>query len=108
MPASLEFVVDLMQLGPHPLWDCDALELETPAFGRRADVREAKKRKRLRPPDAALVPVLGGVPSELDQARLLRVQLQRELRKPLPKIAKEPLGVLTMPALFESHRLARA
>ena len=33
---------------------------------------------------------------ELDQARLLWVQFQRELREPVAKVAEEPLGVLAM------------
>jgi hypothetical protein len=40
--------------------------------------------------------VSGGEPSELDQPRLLRMQLQPELREPVAKISQEPLGVLTV------------
>ena len=39
---------------------------------------------------------LGGEPPELDQARLLGVQLQAELREPVAKIRPEPLGVVPM------------
>jgi hypothetical protein len=42
------------------------------------------------------LPSLGGEPSELDQPRLVRVQLQPELREALAEISEEPLGVLTM------------
>jgi hypothetical protein len=36
------------------------------------------------------------MPSELDQPRLLRCQLQRELREPLAKVCEEPLRVFTV------------
>ena len=39
-------------------------------------------------------PVLGGVPPELDQSRLVRVQLQPEPGEPLMKVAQEPLRIL--------------
>jgi tRNA A37 threonylcarbamoyladenosine synthetase subunit TsaC/SUA5/YrdC len=44
--------------------------------------------------------LLGGEPSESDQARLLGIQLQAELREPVAKICPEPLGVVPM---LESH-----
>ena len=47
-------------------------------------------------PVAAPGSILGGVPPELDQPRLLRMQLQTELREPVAQIGQEPLGVLTM------------
>ena len=37
-------------------------------------------------------PVPGGVPPELDQSRLVRVQLQPELREPARAVAQEPLA----------------
>ena len=74
----------------------DPLELETPAPGLPADVREAQEVERLRLPEATRLPSLGGEPPELDQPRLVGVQLQAELREPLAKISEEPLGVLTM------------
>jgi len=61
-------------------------------------VREAQKAERLRLPESPRPSVAGGVPPELDQARLLRVQLQRELREPLAKVAEEPFGVVAMSA----------
>jgi hypothetical protein len=59
-------------------------------------VREAQKIERLRLRDPKELSVSGGEPSELDQPRLLRMQLQPELREPVAKIGKEPLGVVTM------------
>ena len=43
-------------------------------------------------PIAPLLPVSGGEPPELDQPRLVRVQLQPELREPLAKLGEEPLA----------------
>ena len=48
-------------------------------------------------------PVLGGEPPELDQPRLLGVQLQAELREPCAKIGQEPLGVI--PVLEAHHEV---
>src|SRR5215211_257817 len=66
MPASLELVLDLSELGPHPLGGCDALEHEPPGLGLRADVREAQEVERFRLPDAPCLPALDGEPAELD------------------------------------------
>ena len=51
-------------------------------------------------PRPRLRSALGGVPSELDQPRLLGRQLQAELRKPSAQIGEEPLGVISM---LEAH-----
>ena len=59
-------------------------------------MREPQELERLRLPVAASGSILGGVPPELDQPRLLRMQLQTELREPVAQIGEEPLGVLTM------------
>jgi hypothetical protein len=59
-------------------------------------MREAQELERLRLPVAARLASFGGVPSELDQPRLVRMQFQPESREPLAKIGKEPLSVLTM------------
>jgi hypothetical protein len=82
MPASPELVADGLGLGPHPLGVGDALELETPVPGRRADVREAQESERLGLAETARLAVAGGEPPELDQARLLDRQLQAERREP--------------------------
>ena len=48
-----------------------------------ADVRKAQKVERLRLAQTPTPPVDGGTPPELDQPRLVRVQLQPEPREPL-------------------------
>ena len=86
MHALHELVFDLFQLRPHPFRDRDPLDPEPPAPGRRADVREAQEIERLRLAQAACPPVPGGVPPELDQPRLVRVQLESELREPAAQL----------------------
>ena len=70
-------------------------------------MREAEEIKRLRLAEPARLPP-GGVPPELDQARLARVQSQGELREPLAKVRQEPLRVtLMLKARDEVIRLCR-
>src|SRR6266516_6229662 len=96
MPACLELVFDLPELGPHPLCDRDAPQREPPAPGLPADVREAQEVKRLRLSGSVRSAVRGGEPPELDQASLAGMQLQGELREPAAKIVEELLGVTLM------------
>src|SRR5258708_22611246 len=63
-------------------------------------MREAQERKGLWLSLAAPLPVLFGEPPELDQSRLLRMQLQTELRQTFSKLLEETLGF--RPA-FEAH-----
>src|ERR1022692_2583379 len=100
MSPSLEFGLDLPQLGAHPSRVGDAFELETIVPRPRAYMREAEEGKRLRLAETPLLPISGGEPSELDQARLLSVQLQAELRQSCAEISLEPLGVILM---LETH-----
>ena len=90
MPASLELVVDLAQLRPHPFRDRDTPHPEPPAAGSGTDVRKAQEVERLRLAQTPTPPVDGGTPPELDQPRLVRVQFQPELRQPLVKLVQEP------------------
>ena len=100
MLASLNPILEPDQLGRHPLRVGDALELEASVPGLPADVREAPKTERLRLAKATRRPPLGSESAELDQPRLLNVQLQVELREPVAKLRPEPLTVLPM---LESH-----
>ena len=97
---SLDLAFEGVELGPHPFRVGGPLELEAPLPGLPARVREAKKAERLRLAKTPRRPSLGGVPAELDQARLLGVQLQAELREPVAKIRPEPLGVIP---ILEPH-----
>ena len=55
---------------------------------------------RLRLAEPARLSILGGEPPELDQTRLLGVQLQGELRESFAQVRPEPLGVVPV---LESH-----
>src|SRR3954463_10852142 len=57
-------------------------------------MREAQKVERIRLTQTPCPSTLGGEPAELDQTRLVRVQLQRELRQPLAKLSEEPLRIV--------------
>src|ERR1039458_7997356 len=61
-----------------------------------ADVREPEELERLRLAEPTRCAIPGGVPSELDQPRLLGVQLQTEFREPVAKVSPELLGVFPM------------
>jgi hypothetical protein len=96
MPASLQLVLDLLELRPLALRDGDAFEEEAPVPGLGADVREAQEIERLRLTQPTRCPSLGGEAAELDQACLVLVQFQPEPGKPLPQIGQELFGVTEM------------
>ena len=72
------------------------LSLKRPVFVFAHACVKPRKLERLRPTEPAPYSVHGGVPPELDQARLLGVQLQGELRESFAQIAQEPLRVIPM------------
>ena len=63
-------------------------------------MREAEKPERFRLAEPTRCTIPGGVASELDQPCLHGVQLQTELREPVPKLDREPLRVF---AMLKSH-----
>ncbi|MGH8904815.1 MAG: hypothetical protein ACRDYA_24810 [Egibacteraceae bacterium] len=93
MPTLLQQGVDLDQLGPHPFRHRLALDPETAALRLGADVGEAEEVERLRLADTPHRSRPDGVPPELDQPRLVRMQLQTELREPLAEIGQELLRI---------------
>jgi len=68
-------------------------------------VREAQEVERVGLAEATLRPALGGEPAELDEARLVGVQFQVELRESLAKVVKEPPCVTLM--LEPGHEIIR-
>ncbi len=94
--APFEFNVDLTQLRSHPLRDRVTLHPELPVLGFPADVRETQEVKRFRFPFTTRLSVSGGVPSELDEPRLVRMKFQTKLREPFPKVDEEPFRVFLM------------
>src|SRR5262249_42605997 len=96
MPPSLEFVLDFPQLGAHPLGHRFALYPEPSVLGAAAHMCEAQEVEGLGCPESLLDSSLGREPPELDQPRLLGVQLQPELRQSLAELCSEPFRVLPM------------
>src|SRR5215207_4200305 len=90
IPASLELVLDLSQLVPHPPGDRDPPHPEPPVPPLPADMRETKEIKRRRLPKAPRPSTFGGVAAELDEPGLVGMQLQPELREPFAKVGEEP------------------
>src|SRR5689334_908918 len=84
VPAPPEFLLDFLELGLRPLAPGLAPQLEAAAPGAPADVGEAQEVEGFRFARAALGPVGGSPPSELDQPGLVSVKLQRKLRQTLP------------------------
>jgi hypothetical protein len=91
--ATAELGLHLAQLGLQPLPDRLPHHRESPVPLLPADMREAEEVERLRLPLAGALPALGRERSELQQPRLLGVQLQAELRKPLAQLSQAPLGI---------------
>jgi hypothetical protein len=100
LPGVLDLLVQaLSQLPPnlsawpHPLADRLPVHLEVSGHViLPTDVSETQKVKGLRFPFPTLGPPLGGIAPELDQTRLLRVQLQSERPHALLQLLQELLG----------------
>jgi len=88
--------MNLPELGPHPFRLGLAPDPEPSTPPGCADVREPEEGERLRLTQTPRPTTFGGVPPELDQPCLVRVQFQSEPREPLAKRAKEPVGVVPM------------
>ena len=82
-----------LQSTPHPLRGGLASEPEPPAPGLPAVVREAQEVERLRATQPPRPTVRLGVPSELDEPGLVRVQGQIEPAEPFPERVQEAFRV---------------
>ena len=102
MHASAHLGLDRVELGPHPLLVVTRLSLNRPFLVFAQMCVKPRKLERLRLPVAARRSILGGEPPELDQPRLLRMQLQPEPREPVAQVSQEPLGVVSM---LEAHHV---
>lgn len=96
VPAVLELVLDLLELGPQSLRDGMTPKPEAAVLALPTDVGQAQEIERLRLPEAPRCPSPSGKAPELDQSGLVGVQLQTELRKPLTEIVEELPGVTLM------------
>jgi hypothetical protein len=74
MHAPAELLLDIQQLGPHPLADRFTLHGVAPIPVLPADMRESQKIERLGLPFSSLVPVDLGKPPEFNPARFVWVQ----------------------------------
>jgi hypothetical protein len=95
-----ESVLDLHELGPHPLLTGIASELELPVPAGTTDVREAQKGKSLWAPLAPAGPIPGGIPPTLDEAGLLRMEMQGKRGKAFLEGREKLLGVVPV---LEAH-----
>ena len=85
------------QTGPHPLLRGLPFDHERPVLPLQpTTVREAQEVERLRFPLAALPPIPGGEPPELDQPRLVGVQRETELLQPLFQVGQELFRLVTV------------
>jgi hypothetical protein len=82
MPATPQLVFDLCQFRPHAFLDRDASDPEPPGRHPRADMRESQEVERLWFTQTPPPPIDGATPPTFDQSRLVRMQLQAELRQP--------------------------
>src|SRR5262250_3068103 len=95
-PTAFELHVERFQLRPLALGDGDTSDPDPPGPGPRADMREPQEIERLRPAQTPPRPIPSGVPPELDQPRLVRMQAQPELRQPPAKLDQEPPRIILM------------
>ena len=88
MHPSPKFQIDLLQLLQHPLPHRLPNHRELSPLVGPAAVRESEKVERFRFPLTTTISVLRRKSAELDQSRLLRVQLQSELAETFTQVAQ--------------------
>ena len=94
-------LLDFKKLGTQPLGNRFSPDREdTIQASSRTDMREPQKVERFRFALATTEPVFGREPAELDQSRLLRVQVQSEFVHPVPKCCEEAFG---LPSMLETY-----
>src|SRR5262249_36497794 len=96
MPSSPKLLTNGLQLLQHPLAHCFPNHRELSLPGLSTTMREPKKVECLRLPLTASLRILHGKTPELDQPRLLGVQLQSELGESPTEFFLKPLGFLPM------------
>lgn len=90
MSAALEGCSDRRKACPHPFLDRKAQDREPPRPRFAATVGKPQKVEGLRLAQSTPSPLDGGIPTELDQPGLLRVQFQPELFEPTAQRFEEP------------------
>src|SRR5713226_5542815 len=94
MPSPPELQFQLLQFRCPSLSHRLPKHRECPFLRLPADMRETEKVECLGLTVASPSPVLYCIPPELDEARLLRMQLQPELRESLTQLGQELLGLV--------------
>src|SRR5215470_2898296 len=94
MPTTFQLLIERFQLHPQPFGDGDTFDPEPPGPALRADMREPQEIKRLRLTQTPPLAISCGVPPELDQPRLARMQPQPEPRQPPAKLNQEPPRII--------------
>jgi hypothetical protein len=84
VPAPQQLSFDFPELGSRAITRGVPMHPELFFPSPSTTVDEAKELESLRFSFPPLLPVLGGVPSQFQQARLVRVQRQAKLPEPLP------------------------
>src|SRR5271165_1636352 len=102
-PAQLR--LDLAEFCPAAVTPGLPFELENAPAGFAADQCKAQEIEGLRLTETALFAVVHRVAAELDQPGLLRVERQRELRKPSPHHLEKPMRIGL--ALEPDHQIIR-
>ena len=101
-----KLLLNLQQLRAHPLPHRPATNHKAPALPvDLAYMREPQKVEGFRLTFPTASPVCYRPASELDQPRLVRMQLQPELRQPFPEFLQKPLGLASM--LESQHEIIR-
>src|SRR5579863_2667067 len=102
----LQLLPNFLQFGCHTFADRSPTYREIALrLARPTDVGETQKVKGLRLPFPTLRPALSGISPKLNQACLLRMQLQPEFPHALPQLLQESLSVF--PVLETQHSVIR-
>ena len=91
VPSLVELFPDRGQRCAHTLLGRQPDDLEFSLSVRSTTMREPEEVERLWFAQPSTSAIDGGAPPELDQPRLVRVQLQSERRQPLAKLVQEPV-----------------
>jgi hypothetical protein len=100
MTASSQFILDVLQFRPHPRPDGVPTEQKSSLPVDPTDVCEAQEVEGLRFPSTSIVTVALSESSELDDASLVRVELQLILRE---SIAERCEKLFSITAMLETH-----
>jgi hypothetical protein len=95
-----ESVLDLRQLGPHPLLTGIASQLELPVPAGTTDVREPEKRKRFGSPLTPSGSIAGRIAPACDEAGFLRMEVQGKRGEACLEGGEKLLGVVPV---LEAH-----